>query len=62
MLRRAVGDLHGDRVPRSSQYVAQAYYERRLAEGKTRREIIRCLKRYVAGEIYPLITINRQSA
>ncbi|WP_373300863.1 transposase [Streptomyces violascens] len=28
----------------------QAYYERRVAEGKTRREIIRCLKRYVARE------------
>jgi transposase len=33
----------------------QAYMERRLAEGKTRREIIRCLKRYVAREIYPLL-------
>jgi transposase len=28
---------------------------RRLAEGKTRREIIRCLKRYVAREIYQII-------
>lgn len=37
----------------------QAYYERRVAEGKTRREIIRCLKRYVAREIYRLITISR---
>ncbi|MEV5943419.1 transposase [Streptomyces sp. NPDC051994] len=33
----------------------QAYYERRVAEGKTRREIIRCLKRYVAREIYRLV-------
>nr|WP_286259731.1 IS110 family transposase [Streptomyces graminofaciens] len=31
------------------------YLRRRLAEGKTRREIIRCLKRYVAREIYRLI-------
>ncbi|MGI5399289.1 IS110 family transposase [Streptomyces sp. CA-135486] len=31
------------------------YLQRRLAEGKTRREIIRCLKRYVAREIYRLI-------
>ncbi|MDA8360148.1 MAG: IS110 family transposase [Actinomycetota bacterium] len=29
-----------------------AYVERRTAEGKSRREIIRCLKRYVAREIY----------
>ncbi|WUD85539.1 transposase [Streptomyces sp. NBC_00503] len=28
------------------------YLQRRLTEGKTRREIIRCLKRYVAREIY----------
>jgi hypothetical protein len=33
----------------------QDYLRRRLAEGKTRREIIRCLKRYVAREIYRLI-------
>ncbi|MFJ8254775.1 transposase [Streptomyces sp. NPDC094466] len=31
------------------------YLQRRLAEGKTRREIIRCLKRYFAREIYRLI-------
>jgi transposase len=29
-----------------------AYAERRTAEGKTRTEIIRCLKRYIAREIY----------
>jgi transposase len=33
----------------------RGYLQRRLAEGKTRREIIRCLKRYVAREIYRLI-------
>lgn len=31
------------------------YLDRRLAEGKTRREAIRCIKRYVAREIYNLI-------
>ncbi|MGW3353730.1 IS110 family transposase [Nonomuraea rubra] len=30
------------------------YLERRLTEGKTRREVIRCIKRYVAREIYNL--------
>lgn len=30
----------------------QAYVERRLKEGKTKSEIIRCLKRYVAREVY----------
>jgi hypothetical protein len=29
----------------------QAHIARRTAEGKTTREIIRCLKRYVAREV-----------
>ncbi|MFI1360525.1 MULTISPECIES: IS110 family transposase [unclassified Streptomyces] len=33
----------------------QAYYERRTQEGKTRREIIRCLKRYAAREVFNLV-------
>ncbi|TCO33004.1 transposase [Kribbella steppae] len=33
----------------------RTYLERRLTEGRTRREIIRCLKRYVAREVYPLL-------
>jgi transposase len=33
----------------------QEYLQRRLAEGKTRREVIRCLKRYLAREVYPLL-------
>lgn len=33
----------------------QAYYERRIQEGKTRREIIRCLKRYAAREVFNLV-------
>ncbi|MFF7988142.1 IS110 family transposase [Streptomyces sp. NPDC007901] len=40
----------------------QDYVRRRLAEGKTRREIIRCLKRYVAREIYRLIAPIRTAA
>ena len=34
----------------------QDYLRRRLTQGKTRREIIRCLKRYIAREIYRLLT------
>jgi hypothetical protein len=34
----------------------RAYIDRRVSEGKTRREAIRCLKRYVARELYELIT------
>ncbi|GAA4541222.1 hypothetical protein GCM10023097_10570 [Streptomyces collinus] len=33
----------------------QAYYERRTQEGKTRREIIRCLKRHAAREVFNLV-------
>ena len=33
-----------------------AYIERRTAEGKTRREIIRCLKRYLARRIWRILT------
>ncbi|MFI5519961.1 IS110 family transposase [Streptomyces platensis] len=33
----------------------QEYCERRVKEGKTRREIVRCLKRYVAREVFPLV-------
>ncbi len=32
------------------------YVKRRLEEGKTKREIIRCLKRYVAREVYRYLT------
>lgn len=34
----------------------QNYLQRRLLEGKTRREIIRCIKRYIAREMFTLIT------
>ena len=37
------------------------YAARRRAEGKTRREIIRCLKRHTAREIYRLLTDPPQS-
>jgi transposase len=37
--------------PRTMAYVA-----RRTAEGKTTREIMRCLKRYVAREVYKALT------
>ena len=34
----------------------QQYVKRRKAEGKKKTEIIRCLKRHIAREIYRLIT------
>ena len=34
--------------PRTRDYVA-----RRTTQGRTKKEIIRCLKRYIARELYP---------
>ncbi len=53
----------GDRAANSALYIVaivrmrhhqptRDYLERRTAEGRTKREIIRCLKRYIAREIY----------
>jgi transposase len=53
----------GDRAANSVLYIVtiarihhheptRAYIERRTAEGLTKREIIRCLKRYIAREIF----------
>jgi hypothetical protein len=45
----ALGRMSWDE--RTREYVA-----RRTAEGKRKREILRCLKRYVAREIYRILT------
>jgi transposase len=53
----------GDRAANSALYIitivrmrhhqpTRDYLERRTAEGRTKREIIRCIKRYIAREIY----------
>jgi hypothetical protein len=39
----------------------RVYLDRRISEGRTRREAIRCLKRYVARELYPLLTAAGRS-
>jgi transposase len=33
----------------------RAYVERRTAEGRSKPEILRCLKRYIARELYPML-------
>ena len=33
----------------------KAYAARKTAQGKTKLEIIRCIKRYIAREVYPLL-------
>lgn len=38
----------------------QAYLERRTAEGRSKAEIIRCLKRYLAREVWALMRPLRE--
>jgi transposase len=40
---------------RRSHPATIAYINRRLQEGKSRREAIRCLKRYLARNLYRLL-------
>ncbi len=55
--RRANNALHTIVLVRMRYHApTRAYVERRTAEGKTRPEIMRCLKRFVAREIYHVIT------
>jgi transposase len=49
LYRIAICRLRGDARTRD-------YLTRRITEGKTHREAIRCLKRYIAREIYQIIT------
>ena len=55
----AMTDVKGDRGKSPSQQADPdlfVHVTRRTAEGKTPREIRRCLKRYIARELYPHIT------
>ena len=48
--------LHMILVTRKRSHPATiAYIERRIQEGKTRREATRCLKRYLARNLYRLL-------
>ena len=40
----------------------KAYVERRTKEGKTTKEIMRCLKRYVAREVYRSLVSDARDA
>jgi transposase len=54
--RQANRALHAVVLTRMATHApTRAYVARRTAEGKGKREIMRCLKRYVARELHPLI-------
>lgn len=69
MLGERLGARGGDRQANSALYRVvlvrlrwnprnRDYMQRRTQEGMSKKEIIRCLKRYVARELYQLITAN----
>ncbi len=39
----------------STHPATRAYVQRRTAEGLSKKDVIRCLKRYVAREVYPYL-------
>jgi transposase len=54
--RQANSALHMIVINRLSwDQATKDYMARRIAEGKTKREVIRCLKRYVAREVYKVL-------
>jgi len=54
--RQANAALHRIVVVRLRWHApSQAYMQRRLAEGKSKPEIMRCLKRYVAREVFAIL-------
>ncbi|QHE73139.1 Mobile element protein (plasmid) [Rhodococcus sp. WAY2] len=54
--RQANAALHRVAVVRLRWHEpTRAYMTRRLAEGKTKAEVVRCLKRYIAREIYSVL-------
>jgi hypothetical protein len=42
-------------VRMGSDHRTKAYLDRRLVEGKSKWEIMRCLKRYIAREVYRVL-------
>jgi transposase len=53
-LNRALHTVALTRI-RCADPATRAYVERRTSEGKTPREIRRCLKRYIARDLYRLL-------
>jgi hypothetical protein len=50
---RACAASRRSRCPMHCHQPTKDYVARRTAEGRTEKEILRCLKRYIAREIYP---------
>lgn len=61
--RQANAALHRIVVSRlRSSEATKEYMARRIAEGKSKKEVIRCLKRYVAREVYAALTVASSHA
>jgi transposase len=58
--RQANAALHTVALARMrSDPRTRSYVERRTRQGMTRREIMRCIKRYLARDLYPLILLSQ---
>jgi hypothetical protein len=53
--RDAKGALWRIALVRVHCHQRKDYFARRTAEGRTKKVILRCLKRYIAREAYPLL-------
>jgi hypothetical protein len=61
--RTATAALHVITVTRMTHDLStKAYVEKRLAEGPTRRETRRCLKRYIARHLYRTLNALHDTA
>ena len=45
-------------VRMASDPVTKAYVQRRTQQGLSKKEILRCLKRYIARQLYRLLTAS----
>ena len=50
---RALHVVAAERMSRDER--TRTYVEKRTAEGKSKRETMRCLKRYIAREVYEIL-------
>ncbi len=58
--RQANSALHTVALTRMrSDPLTRAYVAKRTAQGLSKREIMRCLKRYIARDLYPLILLSQ---
>jgi hypothetical protein len=56
------GRRGGEEALRAGEAMRQRHYQRKLAEGKTRKEALRCLKRRISDAIYARLRADARKA